>query len=90
MSTATVKLTRIGNSRGVRLPAAVIRRYGFRGNIKLEERDEGLLLLLPKKAGKLSWEGTAEEMAASGENWNQWQGSEADGLSSIPWESGKR
>ena len=84
MNIATVKLTRIGNSRGVRLPAAVIRRYGFRGDITVEERDEGLLLVPPKKTSKLTWEGTAAEMSVSGESWNDWHGIESDGLSALP------
>lgn len=37
-------------------------------------------IVLSKKISKLSWESTAAEMAASGENWDDWRGVEIDGL----------
>ena len=72
MKTLDLKLTRIGNSRGVRLPVAVIKRYGFSGSLAAEAREDGLLLK-PKKQAKLSWEETFREMAASDEDWSDWQ-----------------
>ena len=71
MKSLELKLSRIGNSRGVRLPAGLISRYGFGGGMAAEVRDEGLLLK-PSHPGKLSWEETAREMAASDENWEEW------------------
>ena len=85
MKTLDLELTRIGNSRGVRLPVALIKRYGFSGPITVEAREDGLLLK-PKKQSKLSWEETAREMAASGEDWSDWNNAGADGLESCPWE----
>ena len=90
MGALTVKLARIGNSRGIRLPAALIRRYGFGDIIKIETGSEGVLLTPAKKSPKLSWEQTAEEMAAASESWDEWATVENDGLASIPWESKKR
>ncbi|MEI6394107.1 MAG: AbrB/MazE/SpoVT family DNA-binding domain-containing protein [Verrucomicrobiota bacterium] len=67
MKTLDLKLTRIGNSRGIRLPVALIKRYGFSGTLAAEVRVEGLLLK-PKRPTKLSWEETAQAMAASEED----------------------
>jgi antitoxin component of MazEF toxin-antitoxin module len=53
MKTLELKLTRIGNSKGVRLPVEVIQRYGFSECLAAEVREEGLLLK-PKKQTKLS------------------------------------
>ena len=46
MSTSAhpVKLIAIGNSQGIRLPQALLRRYGMQGQIMLEERPDGVLL----------------------------------------------
>lgn len=73
MAILKLKVARIGNSRGVRLPAASLKRYRIRDTVLMEERSDGILL---RPAGpaveKLSWEDTAREMAASGENWAEW------------------
>ena len=84
MKTLDLKLTRIGNSRGVRLPVALIERYGFSGSVAAEARPEGLLLKARRQT-KLSWEETAKEMAASDEDWTEWEASDADGLETCPW-----
>ncbi len=39
-----LKVVPIGNSRGVRLPKAVLERYAIGDGIVLEAREEGLLL----------------------------------------------
>jgi len=84
--TRELKVTRIGNSRGVRLPAQTIRRYGIGASVVLEERSDGILLRPPGPAAtKLSWEETARAMAASGEDWSAWNSTLADGLAEIPW-----
>jgi antitoxin MazE len=72
-------LTRIGNSRGVRLPAALIKKYGFSKTLILEERG-GAIVLRPKKDTKLSWEETAREMAAEHEDWSDMETTVGDGL----------
>ena len=35
---------------------------------------------------KLSWKKTAEEMAASGEDWSKWDAASNDGLDEVPWQ----
>jgi antitoxin MazE len=86
MQVSKLKLTKMGNSRGVRVPASVIRRYGFGEDVTVELREEGLLLK-PSKPGKakLSWEETAKAMASADEDWSDWAPAESDGLDSIPW-----
>jgi len=87
MATIKLKVARIGNSRGVRLPAASLLRYRIGETVLMEERGEGILL---RPAGpaveKLSWEDTAREMASSGEGWAAWDSAFADGLQYVPWQ----
>jgi antitoxin component of MazEF toxin-antitoxin module len=91
MATTTLKVARIGNSRGVRLPAASLRRYRIGETVVMEERSEGILLRPTGPAvAKLSWEDTAREMAASREDWSAWDATDADGLDEIPWEAGRK
>jgi len=88
MRTRELKVARIGNSRGVRLPASSLKRYSVGSVVIMEERAEGILL---RSAGpaieKLDWEDTAREMAASGEDWSEWDETGSDGLDSVPWEA---
>jgi len=90
MKSTELKLTRIGNSRGVRLPADTLRRYGIDSGVLMEEKSEGILLRpLPVDGEKLSWGDTAREMAAEQEPWSEWDASMADGLGELPW-TGKK
>jgi len=83
-----VRVTRIGNSRGVRLPAETLRRYRIGETVLLEETPAGILLRpLGGDVGKLSWEDTAREMAASDEDWTDLDAVVGDGLESFPWDS---
>ncbi len=90
MKTLQLKVARIGNSRGVRIPARTLDRYRIGESVIMEERPEGILLRPRKDLGaKLSWEDTARDMAAAGENWTEWDDVLADGLESVPW-SGRK
>ena len=85
-----LKVARIGNSRGVRLPAASLRRYRIGETVVMEERAEGILLRpTGPMVEKLSWEETAREMAASQEDWSPWDTTAADGLDDLPWKDGR-
>jgi len=90
VKTQELKVTRIGNSRGVRLPASSLKRYCVGSVMIMEERTEGIFL---RPAGpaveKLSWQDTAWEMAAAGEDWGEWDAVDTDGLDVLPWESSK-
>ena len=87
MQTTEVKIARIGNSRGVRIPARVLRRYAFTDTAIMAESVDGVLLR-PKQQtdAKLSWADTAKAMAAASEDWAEWDVLNADGLDAIPWE----
>ena len=90
MKPVELKVARIGNSRGVRIPATTLARYRIGDSVVMEERTEGILLR-PRRAAspKLSWEDTAIEMAAQPEDWSDWDATRADGLHEIPWEPAK-
>ena len=91
MKTKELKVARIGNSRGVRLPASSLKRYSVGSALIMEERTEGILLRpVAGGAAKLSWEETAREMAASDEDWGEWDVLAGDGLDSVPWAPGKK
>lgn len=91
MATLKLKVARIGNSRGVRLPAASLRRYRIGESVLMEERSEGILLRSTgPSVQKLSWEDTAREMAASREDWREWDVTTADGLAGLPWRVRRR
>ena len=83
-----LKIIAIGNSRGVRLPQALLRRYGMSDQITLEERPEGLLLR-GSVSGKVSLKQTFTEMArvqATGtEDWSDLDGLVTDGLDRVKW-----
>ena len=71
MKTVELSITRIGNSRGIRIPAEMLRRYKLNTSVILEER-AGELVLRPKKQTKLSWAETFADMAAEKEDWSDW------------------
>lgn len=86
MKSVELKVARIGNSRGVRLPAATLERYCIGETVTMEERSDGILL---RRSGrvetKLSWKETADAMADAREDWTEWDGVASDGLPEIPW-----
>jgi antitoxin MazE len=87
MKTREISLVRIGNSRGIRLPAQLIRKHGFDSGLFVQDCGDSVILT-PKAipAKKLSWEETAREMVAAKEDWSDWDCTLADGLQDIPWE----
>ena len=89
MKTLELTVTRIGNSRAVRLPAAVLRRYKIKDAIILEQRaDEMVLRPKQPRNQKLSWNETYKQMAQSDEDWSAWE-SLPDGLDVLPAEKEK-
>jgi len=87
MPTIEISLAQIGNSRGIRLPAQLIRKHGFEAGLFLE--DCGDSVVLRSKEGtdaKLSWEETAREMVAAREDWSDWDCTLADGLDDVVWQ----
>jgi len=81
-----VKLVPIGNSQGVRIPKALLQKYGLSNWLILEETDQGILLR-KKGEDKLSWEDTFKAMAEEGEDWTDWDDTLLDGLEEDDIES---
>ncbi len=87
MKSSELKVARIGNSKGVRLPAATLERYNIGDVVIMEEHLEGILLRPHgSPIHKLSFQETARQMSAEQENWNEWDTTNADGLDDIPWD----
>lgn len=84
MKTATLKVVRIGNSRGVRLPAPLLAHYRIKNEVSAEQRPEGILLRSVKD-DRFTWEETAKAMAAEqgGEFADLEKATASDGLSSL-------
>lgn len=84
MKPDTLKVVRIGNSRGVRLPAPMLARYRIKGQVSAEQLPEGILLKAVKD-DRLSWEETAQAMAeeGGGEFANLEGATVTDGLSGL-------
>ena len=74
MQTVELKITKIGNSRGVRIPAGVLRQYAFLDAAIMVTGVDGILLR-PKQGAdaKMSWSDTAKSMAAASEDWSDWR-----------------
>jgi len=77
--TRDVKLIAIGNSKGIRLPNALLQKHGWSGSLVLEEREDGIFLY-SKEKNKLSWKETYRAMAAEQEDWSDLDVAVADGL----------
>lgn len=73
MKSLEAKLLQIGNARGIRLPAAMIRKHQLDAGVVLEERDGEIVLRSKQVTKKLSWEETAQQMAAASEDWSDWE-----------------
>jgi antitoxin component of MazEF toxin-antitoxin module len=75
MKTKELKITRIGNSRGIRIPADILRRYHMDSSVLMEERSEGILLrpagLIQEKLGLRTfvWVDLAPRRKARKGNW---------------------
>jgi antitoxin MazE len=67
-----IRLTRIGNSQGIRLKKELLRQYQIENDLEMETTPDGIILRPTGKASKLSWEETYREMAMEGEDWSEW------------------
>jgi len=74
-----VKLVSVGNSKGIRLPKALLQKYGWSDSLVLEEAEDGVLLY-SKEKNSLSWKETYRAMAAEREDWSDFDVTVADGL----------
>lgn len=82
----TLKVVRIGNSRGVRLPAHLLSRYRIKETVEVECTEAGIFLR-PRHDARLSWEDTFKEMRrqqeAKGDEFADFDAAVGDGLSSL-------
>ncbi|MEC9347652.1 MAG: AbrB/MazE/SpoVT family DNA-binding domain-containing protein [Pseudomonadota bacterium] len=62
-----VSLVAIGNSRGVRLPSAVIRECGFTDEIEMKVTN-GSVVLSPVRSGRSGWDAAFALMAAEADD----------------------
>lgn len=84
MKTVVLKVSRIGNSRGIRLPAGMLRKYHITDTVIAEEMSDEIVLRAGRaKPQKLSWAETAKAMSAAGEKWDEWDANEGDGLHGL-------
>jgi antitoxin MazE len=83
--TRDAKLVPIGNSKGVRIPKALLQKYGLKNSLLIEETDRGLLLR-NKEENKLSWEDTYKAMANEKEHWDHFDTTLLDGLEGEDFE----
>lgn len=86
MASQTLKVVRIGNSRGVRLPAQLLAHYRIQDSVMVERTETGILLR-PKRDGRLSWEDTFRAMhrdkAGKGDEFADLDATTADGLATL-------
>jgi antitoxin MazE len=84
MKPVVLKVSRIGNSRGIRLPAEMLRKYHITDTVIAEEKSDEIVLR-PGRASrpKLSWEETAKAMAAAREDWSDWDAVAGDGIHGL-------
>lgn len=74
-----LKLVKIGNSKGIRIPKSILQKYGFTDSIQIEEKDDGILLH-SSKSSKLSWEDTYKAIRSENEDWSDFDNTLQDGL----------
>lgn len=79
LRTRDAKIVPIGNSKGVRIPKALLQKYGLKNSLLIEETEKGLLLR-NKEESKLSWEDTFKAMADEKEQWDDFDATLLDGL----------
>ena len=77
--TRDIKLITIGHSKGIRLPKALLQKYGLNDSLVLEETEEGIILY-GREESKMSWRETCRSMAADPEDWSDLEATVADGL----------
>jgi antitoxin MazE len=79
----TLKIVSVGNSKGIRIPSAILLRQGMSHEVELIETLEGILLR-GKEPDKLSFEESFAEMAKDAEvlaeNREIMEGTVGDGL----------
>ena len=63
----TTRIVRIGNSRGVRIPKALLEQSGLEGEVEISAED-GTLVLRPARKPREGWSAAFQEMARRGDD----------------------
>ena len=86
MQSQTLKVVRIGNSRGVRLPVPLLSHYRI-GHAVIAERTAEGILLRPTRDGRLSWDdtfrATGAEQRKKGDEFSHFESTAGDGLAAL-------
>jgi len=61
------RIVQIGNSRGVRIPKALLEESGLQGEVEMSLRD-GALVITPAGQPRLGWSEAFREMALHGDD----------------------
>ncbi|MCB1023221.1 MAG: AbrB/MazE/SpoVT family DNA-binding domain-containing protein [Acidobacteria bacterium] len=61
------QIVKIGNSKGLRIPKALLEECSLSGDVELEIRSEGLLIK-PAKTPRLNWENAFKTMSDNDED----------------------
>ena len=86
MQSQTLKIVRIGNSRGVRLPVPLLSHDRI-GHAVIAERTAEGILLRPTRDGRLSWDdtfrATGAEQRKKGDEFSDFESAAGDGLAAV-------
>ena len=74
-----VKLVSVGKSKGIRLPKALLQKYGWSDSLVLEEVEDGMSLY-SKEKNNLSRKESFRAVAAEREDWSDFDVTVSDGL----------
>jgi antitoxin MazE len=62
-----VRLVKIGNSQGIRLPKALIEQAGLTGELDIEA-EPGRLVISPARSARQGWDAQFEAMSQAGDD----------------------
>lgn len=60
-------ITRIGNSRGIRIPKPLLEQSGLDGEVELEAQD-GQIIIRPRRKPREGWDEAFQHMAERGDD----------------------
>ncbi|KRP34807.1 MAG: hypothetical protein ABS34_12335 [Opitutaceae bacterium BACL24 MAG-120322-bin51] len=79
---STVKLAKIGNSKGIRLSKQLLQRYQINESVEIETTPDSIILR-PLRNEKLDWASTYKQMADAAEDWTVWDAVAEEGLNEL-------
>ena len=78
-------LVNIGNSRGVRIPKALLEQSGLEGELRLIA-EPGRIVIEKVRHPREGWEEAAKQLAAAEEDWSNWLEAPLTDDSDLPWD----